>query len=477
MNGKQIRPFGMKDKMGYLLGDLGNDLTFILSSSYLMKFYTNIMGVPAAIVGIIMMIARFVDAFTDVTMGRICDKSKPTKAGKFRPWILRMCGPVAVASFLMYQSAFADRSLTFKVAWLFITYILWGSVFYTSINIPYGSMASAISNKPEDRQSLSTYRTVGGTLSGVFMGVLVPFIAFETVKGKTVLVGSKFTIAAGVLSVLSVLCYLGCYYLTLERVRSQESVKTENTVDKGIVKNFVRITKSLFTNRALLSVIAAMIFMLLAQLTVQGMNNYVYPNVYNNAGALSLSSMLIMVDVLICAIFAKPLTKRFGRKEISVAGSLLAAVSYLICFVLRPSNVWVYLAFAMLAYTGLMLFSIMSWALITDVIDYSEIRNGVREDGTIYSVYSFSRKLGQAASAGLTGGLLSLAGYTTKTAFEVNVLDSIFNISCIVPAIGFIAVALIMGLAYPLGKKQVDENVRILAEKHGKTDNQENRDE
>lgn len=135
MNGKQIRPFGMKDKMGYLLGDLGNDLTFILSSSYLMKFYTDIMGVPAAIVGIIMMIARFVDAFTDVTMGRICDKSKPTKAGKFRPWILRMCGPVAVASFLMYQSAFADRSLTFKVAWLFITYILWGSVFYTSINI------------------------------------------------------------------------------------------------------------------------------------------------------------------------------------------------------------------------------------------------------------------------------------------------------------------------------------------------------
>ena len=81
MYGKQIRPFGMKDKMGYLLGDLGNDLTFILSSSYLMKFYTNIMGVPAAIVGIIMMIARFVDAFTDVTMGRICDKSKPTIEG------------------------------------------------------------------------------------------------------------------------------------------------------------------------------------------------------------------------------------------------------------------------------------------------------------------------------------------------------------------------------------------------------------
>lgn len=463
MSEKQMRPFGIKDKMGYLLGDLGNDLTFILSSSYLMKFYTDIMGVPAAAVGVIMMIARFVDAFTDVTMGRICDKSKATKAGKFRPWIRRMCGPVAVASFLMYQSAFAGMPMTFKIVWLFVTYILWGSVFYTSINIPYGSMASAISAKPEDRQSLSTFRTVGGTLSGVFMGILVPLIAFETVKGRTVLVGSKFTIAAGVFSVLAILCYMGCYHLTLERVKPQNVEKTEK---ESFGKEFADLIKKLFTNRALLSVIAAMVFMLLAQLTVQGMNNYVYPNVYNNAGALSLSSLLIMAVVLICAAFAKPLTSRFGRKEISVAGSILAAGSYLVCFIIRPSNVWVYLTFAMIAYTGLMLFSIMSWALITDVIDYSEIKNGVREDGTIYSVYSFSRKLGQAASAGLVGALLSIAGYTAETAFEAEVVRSIFNISCIVPAIGFIAVAVIMGFLYPLNKKMVDENVRILAEKH-----------
>ena len=81
-------------------------------------------------------------------------------------------------------------------------------------------------------------------------------------------------------------------------------------------------------------------------------------------------------------------------------------------------------------------------------------------------MYSFSRKLGQAASAGLVGGLLSLAGYTAETAFDTGVVNAIFDISCIVPAIGFIAVALIMGLAYPLNKKRVDENVKILAEKH-----------
>ena len=106
---KKIRPFGARDKFGYLFGDFGNDFTFILSTMLLMKFYTDIMGVSAAVVGSIMMIARFVDAVTDVTMGRICDRSKVTAAGKFKPWILRMCWFVAAASFLMYQSALASR--------------------------------------------------------------------------------------------------------------------------------------------------------------------------------------------------------------------------------------------------------------------------------------------------------------------------------------------------------------------------------
>ena len=82
---REQRPFGLRDKLGYLFGDFGNDFTFILSSSFLLKFYTDVMGVPAAIVGVIMMVARFVDAFTDVTVGRLCDRSRVTAQGKFRP--------------------------------------------------------------------------------------------------------------------------------------------------------------------------------------------------------------------------------------------------------------------------------------------------------------------------------------------------------------------------------------------------------
>ena len=110
----------------------------------------------------------------------------------------------------------------------------------------------------------------------------------------------------------------------------------------------------------------------------------------------------------------------------------------------------------------------VSWALITDVIDYSELKNGVREDGSVYALYSFARKLGQAAAAGLTGFLLDFIGYSAATAFDADVLEGIFDISTLVPALGFGLLAAILWFWYPLHKKQVDANVEALREKHGK---------
>ena len=205
--GTAVRPFGMRDKLGYMFGDFGNDFTFMLSSSFMMVFYTDIMGVPAAIVGLLMMVARFVDAFTDVAMGQIVDRAKPTKDGRFRPWIKRMCGPVAIASFLIYQSEFAGMPMAFKVVWMFVTYILWGSIFYTSINIPYGSMASAISPEANDRTQLSTFRSIGATLANLVIGTATPLLAYETVNGAPQLSGSRMLFMAGLFSVCAIICY------------------------------------------------------------------------------------------------------------------------------------------------------------------------------------------------------------------------------------------------------------------------------
>lgn len=467
MEQQTVRPFGIRDKLGYLFGDFGNDFTFILSTMILMKFYTDVMGVGAGIVGTVMMIARFADAFTDVTMGRICDRHKGNVQGKFKPWILRMCGPVAVSSFLIYQSALSDAPQWLKIGYLCVTYILWGSVFYTSINIPYGSMASAISEDPGDRQSLSTFRTMGGMLAGAVIGVGLPLIAYQknAETGKEVLVGSRVTLAAGIFSVLAILCYLLCYFLVTERVRPKvsEDVFQENSVGKML--------KNAFRNRALISIIAASVVMLLAQLTMQNMANYVFPDYYGNAKAQSVSTLMMMLGMTVAALTAKPLAKRFGKAEVSVASNLFAAAVCVLMFLWRPQNVWVYVGLQMLCWLGLGVFSMVSWALITDVIDYSELKNGIREDGSVYAMYSFARKLGQALAAGMVGWLLTAIGYSEGTAQQgvkqtAEVLRGIYNISTLVPAIGFTLLALILWFWYPLHKKQVDANVAELRKKH-----------
>ena len=447
--------FGMKDKLGYMFGDFGNDFTFILSSSFMLKFYTDVMGIEAAVVGLLMMAARFVDAVTDVTMGQIVDRSKPTNAGKFKPWIKRMCGPVAISSFLIYQSGLAGLPYGVKVVWMTVTYILWGSIFYTSINIPYGSMASAVSPEPKDRADLSTWRTIGATLAGLVIGVGTPIFAYETVNGNTVLSGPRMTIIAGGFSVLAIVCYLLCFQLVRERVEVPANNKK---------LDISQLFKSLVTNRPLLGIIAAAIALLLATLTMQGMSGYVFPNYYGKAAAQSASSFTGSLAVLlICAPLAAKLSEKYGKKELSVISCLAAAAVYLVCLIVHPQNAFVYVAFFTLAYVGFGFFNTVIWAMITDVIDDAEVKSGVREDGTIYSVYSFARKLGQALSAGMTGALLSLIGYTNVTAFEPEITERIFKLSCIAPLVGFGLVALFLIVLYPLDKKRVERNVAELA--------------
>ncbi len=456
-----VKPFGMADKVGYALGDFGNDFTFMLSSMFMMKFYTDVMGVSAATVGLLMMAARFVDAVTDVTMGQIVDRSKPTKDGKFKPWIRRMCGPLGIAAFLIFQSGFAGMSTSFKVFWMFFTYLLWGSIFYTSVNIPYGSMASAISSAPNDRAQLSTFRTIGATMASLVIGTGTPMIAYETVNGATVLAGSRMTIIAGVFAVCGIICHLLCFTLVTERV---EVPQNTGKLDVG------KMLGSILHNRSLLGIIAAAILLLLGMLGMSGMAPYVFPVYYNSATAQSMSSLVSNLCVLfICAPFAAKLAAKVGKKELSSVSCLAGAVIWVICLLVRPQNAMVFVLFYALSYISLGMFNTVIWAMITDVIDDAEVKHGVREDGTIYSVYSFARKVGQALSSGMIGGLMTMIGYTDAVAADPtafpDILENIFNLSCIIPAIGLFAVALALIFIYPLTKSKVEANVAVLAQR------------
>lgn len=458
-NQKKVKPFGMADKLGYMFGDFGNDFTFILSSTFLMKFYTDVMGVSAGIVGIMMMVARIVDAFTDVTMGQIVDRSRPTEKGKFTPWLRRMCGPVAVASVLMYAVWFKDMPMAFKIFWMFLTYLLWGSVCYTGINIPYGSMASAISENAKDRQELSSWRTIGATLANMVIGVVLPmFVYYVDAEGNTVLSGNNMAIAGVICSICAVICYLLCYNLTTERV------KIEKETEKF---NLVHLVKYLVSNRALIGIIVAAIMLLLSQLTLSGMGQYIYPNYFGSKEALSTANMITAVLTIILAFVLPSFVDKVGKKELAIFGGVVGSVALIAAFLVHTDNLAVWIGFYAVAYFGIAFFNVVCWAMITDVIDDAEVRTGKRSDGTIYAVYSFARKLGQAASSGLTGGLLTLIGYSKETAFDPDVVNGIYNITCIVPAAGFILLSLALAFIYPLNRKKVAQNVEYLKKKRG----------
>lgn len=342
---------------------------------------------------------------------------------------------------------------------MIVTYILWGSIFYTSINIPYGSMASAISADAKDRASLSTWRSIGSTLAGLVIGVGTPLFAYETVNGNTILSGNRMTIIAGVFSVMAVICYMLCFKLATERVE----VPQNNTKF-----NFGDLMKSLVTNRSLIGIIAAAILLLLVMLTMQGMNAYLFPNFYGNVAAQSVAALAgSLVMLVVCAPLATKLFAKYGKKELAIGSCLFGAVVYLICWVLKPENPYTYVVFYVVANIGVGFFNMVIWAMITDVIDDAEVKNGVREDGTIYSVYSFARKIGQALSSGMIGALLSVIGYSAATAFNPEVVNGIFNMTCIIPAIGFVGIALVLMFLYPLSKNRVEANVLELKKRRG----------
>lgn len=451
---KEQRPFGMRDKVGYMLGDFGNDFTFIFASVFLMVFYTKVLGVSTSMIGILFLVSRFIDAFTDLTMGRILDRSKTTKNGKFRPWILRMSGPVALASFLMFQSGMADASMNVKLIYMFVTYILWGSVFYTSINIPYGTMASVISSNSDDRAALSTFRSLGAALASLFIGIGAPLLIYTTdAAGNELVEGGRFTVVAGIFSFFAFVNYLLCYFMTTERVKIAPD---KDTAQPRLVDSL----KTLVTNRALIGIILSALLVLLASLLTQSLNQFLFVDYFKNKGALSIMSLVGIIPTLVLAPFTVPITRKFGKKEVGVFGCLMGGIASLILFFMHTDSVVLYIIINVVGFLGFGIFNLILWAFITDVIDDQEVSTGVREDGTIYAVYSFSRKIGQALAGGLGGFALSLIGYDSAVQVQSqSVADGIYNISTLIPGLLYIGVALSLLFLYPLSKNKVEANI------------------
>ena len=453
---KAIRPFGTKDKVGYMFGNVANDFTFIMASMFLTVFYTDVLHINAGLVGALFLIARVVDAFTDTAMGRIADKVKAGKGGKFKPWLIRMCGPVALASFLMYQTSVANVDMWVRIVYVFVTYLLWGSVCYTAINIPYGSMASVMSEEADDRAALSTFRGVGSLIPQVLVGVIMPMFLYTKLEDGTQVVNSTaFPIVALILGIAAAGCYLLCYCMCTERIPVDDSKKENIT--------FGQTVKALFTNRALIGIVIVYISFLGAQMLNQTINNYIFKDYFNNTMGLTIINAAGFVPALALSPLTVPLSRKFGKKEVGVVAAIMGSVSYVLLFFMHTSNMWLYVILSIVGSLGFGLFNLIIWAFISDIIDDHEVKTGVREDGTIYAVCSFSRKIGQAIASAMGGWSLALIGYVEGAAKQTEAVNNgIYNIATLIPAILYIVVGVVLAFVYTLNKKKVLENAAIL---------------
>ncbi|MEK5163634.1 glycoside-pentoside-hexuronide (GPH):cation symporter [Paenibacillus sp. FSL R5-0527] len=440
--GTQTRKFGFRDKFGYMLGDLGNDFFFMLVGAYLMVYYTDIMGISPVVVGLLFMIARLWDALADISWGRFIDTRKPGKHGKFRPWIFRMSFPLVITGILMFVHI-PGLSEGFYLAYAYVTYILWGTL-YSTVNIPYGSMASVITSNPVERTTLSTFRTLGATIAQLFVNAIAPLILFVDNK----IDANRILLAAILFGILSLASYIGCFRLSTERITSYN---TDNKAKSSMSATL----KGLLKNKPLISILSASLIFMVFLILISTVNVYLFKDYFGSASALSLVGVMQVVTVLIAMPLAKPLVARFGKKEVTSAAFLLTFIVYGMLYFLPGLTANQFVAISAVGMFGYAFFNLMIWAFVTDIIDYHEHLTGLREDGTIYSVYSFSRKVGQAVAGGFGGFAIGLIGYNVKLEVqEQRTLDGIYMLGTLGPAIIILLVFLVIVLLYPLSKNR-----------------------
>ena len=450
-----MRKFGTRDKFGYLFGDFGNDFFFMLVLAFLMVFYTDVMHLNPAAVGGLFVIARLWDAFADIAWGRFIDTRKTGKNGKFRPWVLRMSFPLVITGVLMFVYI-PGMSDGFYLAYAYVTYIVWGTL-YSTVNIPYGSMASVMTSDPVERTALSSWRTVGSQLAGLVINVVGPIILFVDNKA----VPSRFFMAALIFGLLAIACYIACYRLTTERIVVDETEKPK--AQKGATM------KGLVKNKPLIWFLTGSLIFMINLMLIGAVNVYLFKDYFGSAKALSIVGLIQAGAVFVMAPFIQKLVKKFGKKEVASIGILVAGIVYLILYLLPNLSATQFIGLLAIALLGYGVFNLVIWAFVTDIIDYHEYLTGLREDGTIYAIYSMARKIGQAVAGGVGATAIAAVGYNSTLEVQTaETLSGIHMIGTLVPALIFLAVFIIITFLYPLNKKRTNKLAADLAENRSK---------
>ena len=446
LESSKVKPFGMQDKVGYMLGDVGSCLLFNFIGSYLLVFYTDVFGISAAAVGTLMAVSRVWDAINDPMMGVIVDKRKRTKDGKFRPYLKYMGIPLGIFTILTFL-VIPNMPQGMKLPYAYITYIGFGMA-YTAINIPYGSLASVMTNDSVQRTELSTWRNISSIFAMIPLMVLTPKLVFDASGAVS---PKGFLIAAVLYVIIANIGYRLCYKMTTERII--------NEVKEDAPKASLGETlKALGKNKALIGLILSSLGTLTAMFLPNALNAYLFKDYFQAPGLLSLAGLLPMVGTFLAIPVTGKLVAKFGKKNIAIYSGIVSIAAYVVLVLFPTKNPMLYIALITVSGFGTALYGMIVWALVGDVIDYQEYLSGKREEGIVYATYSLSRKLVQAIVGSIGGFALAAIGYQSGAATQApEVAESIRTIITVVPLIGFIFGTVCLKFVYNLSNKTLNE--------------------
>lgn len=442
----------LQEKIGYGLGDMASSMFWKLFGSYLMIFYTDVFGMPAAVVGTMFLVTRIWDSAFDPIVGVIADRTQ-SRWGKFRPYLLYLAIPFALIGILTFMTP--DLSDTGKIVYAYITYSLMMMV-YSAINVPYASLLGVISPESKDRNTLSTYRMTFAYI-GSFIALLLfmPMVNFFS-KDHSEQYGWMMSVV--VIAVLCALLFYGCFAWTKERVKpireQQNSLKTD--------------LSDLLHNRPWWILLGAGIAALVFNSIRDGATVYYfkYYIVEEEHASISLFGISFVLSGLYLAvgqaanilgvILAAPLSNSIGKKKTYMGAMLIATVFSVIFYWLDKEELVLIFTFQVLISICAGSIFPLLWSMYADCADYSELQTGHRATGLIFSSSSMSQKFGWAIGSAATGWLLAFFGFEANTIQSAETIHGIKMFLSWLPAVGTVLSILFISL-YPLSEERMCE--------------------
>ena len=460
----------LSEKIGYGLGDMSSSMFWKLFGAYLMIFYTDVFGISAAVVGTMFAVTRVWDSFFDPVVGAVADRTS-SRWGRFRPYLLFLAVPFGVIGILTFLTP--PFGQTGKIVYAFITYALMMMV-YSAINVPYASLLGVMSPDPADRNTLATYRMTFAYL-GSFLALLLfmPLVnAFGGGNSGGPMLGwltapqAGWLMAVGVIAVVCVLLFLGCFALTKERVKAVRQGKTSLKTD----------LRDLLHNRPWWILLGAGVASLVFNSIRDGATVYYFKYYVDETavGSISFLGLPFVLSGLYLAvgqaanilgvILAAPVSNRIGKRRTFMAAMAVASVLSVAFFWLgKDQLVPIFILQALISVCAGSIFPLL-WSMYADCADYSELQTGNRATGLIFSSSSMSQKFGWAFGTAITGWMLAQFGFQANAVQSAETLQGIRMFLSLLPAAGAF-LSLVFIYFYPLSEQKMRQITHELEEK------------